>query len=254
MSKIMDTLSVIQAGARNNKYRIVYSVSEINTELDIVCNASSMPQREMGTVEVFVKGRKYILAGEIEDTGEWEMTIYNTPDHMLRRFFLELISAIHSYESPAYLLDPGQVSESDLRSIRIEASASSSNNSSVSQFTGFLSSVGSTVQKIDKAITSIGQVFKKAAVVSNTLKNGNIESLVYGPGFISRPWYQQDIIIQQLDHEERPIVQAKLLNAFITNVGPVDFTDEVGDISTTTLTFAYSGVEYQDVGIGIPGN
>ncbi len=254
MSKIMETLSTIQAGARNNKYRLVYPVQEINTELDIVCNASSMPQREMGTVDVFIKGRKYLLAGEIEDTGEWEITIYNTPDHMLRRFFLELISAIHSYSSPDYLLDPGQVSESDLRSIRISATASGGNNSVSNQFTGLLSSVGTTVQKIDKAITSLNQVFKKGEGIVNTIKDGNLETLVYGPGFISRPWYQQDIIIQQLDHEDQPIVQAKLQNAFITNVGSVDFTDEVGDISTTSLTFAYSGVEYQDVGIGLPGN
>ena len=43
MSKIQETLNLIQAGARTNKYRILYPV--FGNDIDILCNAASLPGR-----------------------------------------------------------------------------------------------------------------------------------------------------------------------------------------------------------------
>jgi hypothetical protein len=76
-------------------------------------------------------------------------------------------------------------------------------------------------------------------------------------GFISSisgsdimPFYQTDIIIQQLDEEEKAISEMVLHNAFISQVGDIQYTDETGDISRTTLTINYSGFKINDQKIG----
>ena len=71
--------------------------------MDILCTASSMPGRSIGQVEVFLKGRKYQMAGDMTDEGTWTVTIYNTENFMIRDFFLEQIGLIQSFEAPETL-------------------------------------------------------------------------------------------------------------------------------------------------------
>jgi hypothetical protein len=179
------------------------------------------------------------------------MTIYNTPDHFMRRYFLELINAIHSFDTPAYLMDPGQMTQTELRTIRVNAAGSGGTSGSGS-FGGFLGKISNTVKQIDKAITDVKGLFNRASTVVDTIQQGgygSFESLTYGPGYPHRPWYQQDITIQQLDHSGRAISQVTILNAFITNVGPVEYDDSEGDVTKTTITFAFSGLEYADTNV-----
>ncbi len=110
MSKIQDTLKILQAGARQNKYRIL--LQDFGEDIDIVCNATTMPGRTLSVTEVFVKGRKYRLAAESEDAGTWEITFYNAPDLFHRRTFLSMLSNIHNFSVPSYLGGSGLNSDS----------------------------------------------------------------------------------------------------------------------------------------------
>ncbi len=178
-SKIRDTLHTLQSGARTNKYRIL--LRDFGEDIDIVCNATTMPGRTLTTTEVFVKGRKYRLAAESEDEGTWEITFYNTPDLFHRRTFLSMLSNIHNFSIPQYLGGSGMSDDSS----------------------DFGSSLG-----------------------------------VGGD-------YKQDVVIQQLDHEGEFIGEAIIHNAFVTTVGAIEFSDETQGISTTSVTFTWSGITFQ---------
>ncbi len=57
------------------------------------------------------------------------------------------------------------------------------------------------------------------------------------------PWYQQDIVIEQLNHDEVPVSRVILNHAFVTSVGSIEYSDEIGDVTTSTISFAYSGLD-----------
>ena len=175
MSKIRELESVLGSGARNNKYRVIFPY--MGREIDIQVHDVNAPGRSMGVSEIFIKGRKYQLAGDRSDEGTFSMTFYNDPDMFLRGVFLKMISGIENYDVPA--------------------------------------SMGGSPQKFR----------------------------VVG-GSILAPWYQTDIRIQQLDHNEMVSFDSIYHNAFPTEIGPIEYQDETGDISTTSLTISYTSATY----------
>lgn len=246
MSKINETLRVIKAGARANKYRILYPI--FGRDIDIICNATSIPGREINTVDAFVKGRKYQLAGEMSDDGTWEMTIYNTPDLLHRRFFLKMIGGIHNFNTPDYLMDGGSIPKTTLQA-GTNFSISGKDESGDS-FTGILNNISSSVTAINQAYNDVKYVLNSANRAADSIKRAldgdlnALESLISAAGYSSTPWYQQEVLIQQLDHNDEVIATTILNNCFVTSVGPIEYSDETAEISTSTITFAYSGIEY----------
>ena len=103
MGKIHETLSLIKAGARNNKYRIIYPI--LGKNFDILANAATFPGVEMGSAEVYYRGRKVQLPGDRIEDHKWEATIYNTPDLFIRKFFMILMEAKQNYYTKTEFLD-----------------------------------------------------------------------------------------------------------------------------------------------------
>ncbi len=246
MNKINEALRVIKSGARANKYRVLYPV--FGKDIDIICNATSVPGRELGTTDVFVKGRKYQLASEMADDGTWEMTIYNTPDLLHRRFFLKMIGGVHNFQTPDYLMDGGSIPKTTLQAgTRFDVAGDANQGDSLSNI---FNNIDSAVTSINQAYNDIKYVYNSALKTKESLKkaiNGDwnaLEALVSGAGYNSTPWYQQEIVIQQLDHENRTVATTMLNNCFVTSVGPIEYSDESPEITTSTITFAYSGIEY----------
>jgi len=255
VNKISETLSILRSGARNNKYRIIYPL--FGKEIDILCHTSSNPGREIGTVDVFLKGRKYIMAGDMADDGVWALTIYNTQDFLVRSFFLKVIAGIQNFNAPLTLDDSAFMSE-------FFTGFNYSNNSNYgdSSSYNFLAEIGkdSLSDSMEIISNAYNQMYSnwntvnnyiydmKEGILNSTGADGKVfttsSSNQAGATYKFQPWYMSDIIIQQLDHNDLPVTTTTLHNAFITNVGGIDYTDEAGDISTTELTFAYSGKDY----------
>ncbi len=168
--KVLEISTLLNAGARTNKYRIIYP--DIGRDLDIMCKSASMPGKEIGTVEVYIKGRKYKMAGETSDAGEWQITIYNDENFEIRNFFLRLIERTHDNEIPITM---------------------------GGAWSGFC---------------NLG--------------------------------YMSDIFVQQLDSKGDVKTEATLLRAFVTSVGPIEYTDEVGEVSTSEISFSYSGMVFTE--------
>jgi len=245
MSKINEILHVIQAGSRANKYQVMYPI--FGDEIDIVCHATSSPGREIVPVDVFVKGRKIQYAGESTDEGTWSMTIYNTPDLLHRRFFLKMIGGIHSFNTPGYITDNGGLDASDIsgsNSISVEGSAR--NGGAIS---GLIGNISSSISKINTAYNDVKNALSSIQKTGNFIKqaiNGDftaVQTLLGSAGY-GRPWYMQEIVINQLGENGEITASTTLHNCFVTGVGPIEYSDESAEITTSEITFAYSGISY----------
>jgi hypothetical protein len=193
-TKLAELNSVIKSGARPNKYRVLFPYA--GKEIDILCHEISSPGRSVGTVEVFLKGRKYILAGDRSDDNSTDITFYNDPGLQLRSLFLNLVNGIQPYYTPNYVI-----------------------------------STVDTPQTAETISGYLGQI------------QYNIGSLSTIPLTESTtPWYQTDIVIEQLDEQMNVTSRNVLMDAFVSTVGDIQYSDETaGDITKTTVTITHNG-------------
>ena len=92
----LETLkSTLGLGARANKFRVQLSYG--GSDMDVLAKATSLPDVTLGTVEVWYKGRKMLVAGEAQYAGTWDVTFYNTAEMDLRQVFIKEIERIDSY-------------------------------------------------------------------------------------------------------------------------------------------------------------
>ena len=113
-NRISEIRAKIGAGARSNKFMVYFSfpqgldVSSTGLENDaaILCHASAIPGRAVGSIEVWNQGRKYILPGDTEFGGTWSCSFYNTEEHNLRRAFLAWQKAIDHAQTGTHTGNP----------------------------------------------------------------------------------------------------------------------------------------------------
>jgi hypothetical protein len=63
--------------------------------------------------------------------------------------------------------------------------------------------------------------------------------------------YQKDIIIEQLDADGNVTFSTTLIGAFPINISNINLTNEISEISTTSVTFAFTDLSYDIKGDGI---
>ena len=88
--------SKLGLGARANKYMIAIPYGDGNT-MDTLAKGTSLPDVTLGTVEVWNKGRKMMVAGETQYAGTWDVTFYNTEGLDIKKLFEDEIDRIDSY-------------------------------------------------------------------------------------------------------------------------------------------------------------
>lgn len=171
MNKISELSQIIKSGARTNKYRVLFAEKYGNGKaLDVLCSEVSSPGKSLGTVELYLRGRKYNIAGDRSDDGSTDITFYNDSGLELRNTFLEIIENVQNYDTPIY-------------------------------FGG----------------------------------NTGFSEII--------PEYQSDVIIEQLNGKGEIVSKIKLMDAWVQNVSDIQYTDESGDVSKTTVTLNYSGIK-----------
>jgi len=201
--KINELVQMIGPGARTNKYRVLFPL--LGRDFDIQCNEVQSSGRSLGTVDVYLRGREYKMAGDRSDEGTFTITFYNDPNLRIRSFFLMIISAIQDYTTPL--------------SVSI----------SISDELSFFDKIQDAVNRFEGYLTEVKH---------------NLSSLLSIAGFDffgGGTWYQMDMTIQQLDENGDASSTIVFHEAFITDVSEIQYTDDTGDISKTTLTFTYTG-------------
>lgn len=67
--------------------------------IGILAKATSLPDKSIGTIDVWHRGHKFTVRGAAQFTGRWSVTFYNTPDLNLRQFFEGWMYEIDRYDS-----------------------------------------------------------------------------------------------------------------------------------------------------------
>ena len=78
-------------GLRKNKYLLEVPLSTATTgygnQLNVLCQATSLPERNMSTTSVYMTGRKYNVRGETEYQGTYEISLVDDSSMNLRKEF-----------------------------------------------------------------------------------------------------------------------------------------------------------------------
>ena len=192
-SKIWELDQALKSGARNNKYRILWHLpGGAGRWFDVLVHDVSLPGKTLGIAEVYLKGRKYQIAGERSDEGSISFTFYNDPNLSIRNLFLDRIELVHNFDAPNVM-------------------------------------GGSVLASAESAINVYDQVVHNVKTVQEYVSQTNASG-----------WYQGDVTIEQLGHQNDAVGATVVHNAFITEVGAIEYQDEVGDVSTTTVTLAFT--------------
>jgi len=200
--KINELVRAIGPGARTNKYRVFMPL--FGKDFDIQCHEFTSPGRSIGTVDIYLRGREFKVAGDRSDEGTFTITFYNDPELRIRNFFLRILAAIQDYTTPVTFSETDSILD-------------------------LFDRLQDAINKLEGYLTEIKH---------------NLAALLSIAGFDffgAGAWYQMDVAVQQLDENEEFVSTTVFHQAFITDVSEIQYTDEIGEISKTTVTFTYTG-------------
>jgi hypothetical protein len=73
-------------GLRQGKYQLEVGLAE-GLQINVLCQATSLPERNMSTTSVWHLGRKYNIRGETEYPGTFEISLVDDSEMHLRTIF-----------------------------------------------------------------------------------------------------------------------------------------------------------------------
>jgi hypothetical protein len=195
-------------GLRKSKYLLEVPVPGSNgKKLNILCRATSLPERNITTTSVYHLGRKYNMRAETIFAGVYNISVVDDSKMTLRELFDNWLS----------LVDQTKPKDSNL-----------------------IGKLGSDVGKLTETVDGL----VKAA---NTLKtsfetDGGMSFLLNAfDGSSGHPIYQTDINIWQLGNGGEKVYGYKLQNAYPTTLGTVELDDgDTGTLSEFSIDFTYS--------------
>lgn len=195
-------------GLRKNRFLIEVPVPGASGQkLNILCTATSLPERTIGTVDIFSKGRKYKIRGETEFPGTYNISIIDDSDMSIRQLF------------DAWLDLVDQTAPKDNGILGVLG------NNAVN--------LGTTISGIISAANTFKSYFqfdKGLSFVLNTIT-----------GTRSAPLYQTEVNIWQLDAVGNKVYGYQLQNAYPSSVGTVELDDgEENTMSEFSVDFSYS--------------
>ena len=89
-------------GVRKNNYMIEIPSQNVDAHaINILCQAASLPTRNITTTDVFHKGRKYTLRAETDYVGEYEITVLDDDEMSIRKSFDAWMTSIDDSASTA---------------------------------------------------------------------------------------------------------------------------------------------------------
>lgn len=75
-------------GLRKNKYILEMPVPGMDGEMmSILCQSAGLPERNISTTEYWHKGRRYVVRGETDFVGEYEISIVDDSNMKIRNVF-----------------------------------------------------------------------------------------------------------------------------------------------------------------------
>lgn len=204
-------------GLRKNRYLIEIPIPTVSGEtINILCQSAGLPERTIQTTEIFHKGRKYVLRGEMDFGNDYEISIVDDDEMRIRRMF-------------------------DAWMQKIDNTRPDKNTSILG--TSFESISPTLLDNISAAVSTANTL--KNSLSSTSTAQDFVLSFFNDDSKYSPANYQVDINIWQLgrgsDIDKEKIYGYKLQNAFPKSVGIVTLEDgEENSLSQFSVNFAFS--------------
>lgn len=115
MSTITELATVIGAAGRANKYRVAFTWpagiqgTTPLYDVDVLAKATTAPTRELGQIELWNQGRKYIIPGDTVYDNAWNVDFYLTENHQIRYDLIKWMDACDNYQKNTHTGDPTQI-------------------------------------------------------------------------------------------------------------------------------------------------
>jgi len=201
-------------GLRKNKYLLEIPMPGLDgAKVNVLARSAGLPERNISTSSVFHKGRKYIVRGETDYIGTYEVSIVDDSNMDIRRKFDDWLK----------LIDDSKPANSGLFS------------------------AGSYETGIGAALNVLNSGINQVKNIKTALKDpmGTIGGFVLGaidPGLASASAkYQTDINIWQLSGTGSKVYGYKIENAFPSQIGIVTLDDgNPNTLSEFSVTFSFS--------------
>lgn len=199
-------------GVRSSQYLLEVAVQGSSSKkLAILCMATSLPERVVGTVDIFHKGRKYKIRGETDLSGSYTINIMDDSNMELRKLF-----------------------DSWLK--EVDDTTPKETNAFAGLFGGAMGDLMNVVNGTLKAINEIKSAFEMDGGLSW------IKNAIMGKPLAAM--YQTEVNIWQLDKTRNKVYGYRLTNAYPINIGPIEVSDEnENQMSQFSVEFAYSDFE-----------
>ncbi len=193
-------------GLRKSKYLLEIPVPGVNgKKINILCKATSLPERNISNTPVFHLGRKYNIRAETTFVGVYTISIVDDSQMNLREVFDNWLSLVDQTKP----MGDGLLSKIGSKNL-------------LNITDGFVKSVNTLRTSFE---TDNGMSF-----LLNSFDNNS-----------GHPIYQTDINIWQLSNDGKKIYGYKLQNAFPTGLGTVELSDEdTSTLSEFSIDFTYS--------------
>lgn len=196
------------AGSRTNKYVLEFDMPIKDAPgvatLNVLCQATSFPQRNMTVATLWRFGRKYNLRGETDYGGSWTLTFVDDSEMTLRK-------AMDKWHID---IDDSKLQGTGLERIYLKKEEK--------------------IKHSEIDLKPREQGFKYDYFSNARVRLGK----EYEP---SRPLYQTDIRVYQLDQVGNKTMGYLMQNAFISEISQIDYGDDQADQLTKfsiTITFS----------------
>jgi len=195
-------------GLRKSKYLLEVPVPGSNgKKLNILCRATSLPERTISTTSVFHLGRKYNMRAETTFAGLYNISVVDDSQMSLRQLF----------DNWLYLVDQTKPKNSSL--------------------------IGKLGSGVSKLMESVDGLVKAANTLKTSFETDSGMSFMINAfeGTSGHPIYQTDINIWQLGNNGEKVYGYKLQNAYPTTLGTVELdASDTGTLSEFSIDFTYS--------------
>lgn len=102
---------------------------------------------------------------------------------------------------------------------------------------GLFPSLGGIARAIKSNVRSLQRTV-------NSLKNNSLTNILNGQ--VEIPYYQKDIIVQQLNGNNEPIFEVTILGAFPINIEDIALDSTNSELSSTSVTFSFTDIKTKD--------
>lgn len=201
-------------GVRTNKYLIEFALPIFDSphpwKVNVLCKATSFPQRQMHTTSMWRFGRKYNLRGETNFGDTWTLTFEDDSELTLRRAFDYWFREI----------DDTRLQHTGLN---------------------VYNNMGDPTERLETFITDLPEREETGRFNLGNALNGAVTTLIRPEYMPSAPNYQTDIRVYQLDQNGNKVMGYVMQNAFISDIGAVEYGDEKqNELVSFPVTFTFS--------------